>query len=58
MINIIMCTYNGERYISEQIQSIVDSSVKDWRLMIFDDQSTDHTIEIIEKYQEKYSGQI
>lgn len=58
MINIIMCTYNGERYISEQIQSIVDSSVKDWRLMIFDDQSTDHTIQIIEKYQEKYSGQI
>ena len=41
MINIIMCTYNGERYINEQIQSIADSTVKDWRLMIFDDQSVD-----------------
>lgn len=58
MINIIMCTYNGERYISEQIQSIVDSTVKNWRLMIFDDQSTDHTIECIEHYQNKYPGKI
>ncbi|MDE6365140.1 MAG: glycosyltransferase family 2 protein [Lachnospiraceae bacterium] len=58
MINIIMCTYNGERYISEQIQSIVDSTVKDWRLMIFDDQSIDHTIECIKYYQKKYSGKI
>ncbi len=58
MINIIMCTYNGERYINEQIQSIADSTVKDWRLMIFDDQSVDHTIQCIENCQKKYPGKI
>ena len=45
-----MATYNGEKYIEEQIDSIRSQTFSDWRLLISDDCSQDHTLEIIEKY--------
>jgi rhamnosyltransferase len=45
-----MATYNGEKYLSEQIDSIIAQSNKDWTLYIQDDGSKDHTLEIIQKY--------
>jgi rhamnosyltransferase len=45
-----MATYNGEKYLSEQIDSIIAQSNKDWTLYIQDDGSKDHTVEIIQKY--------
>lgn len=50
-----MATYNGEKYIEQQIQSIIDQSMTDWKLIIRDDNSKDGTIKIIEKYINKDS---
>ncbi|MGF3084769.1 glycosyltransferase family 2 protein, partial [Streptococcus pyogenes] len=36
-INILLSTYNGERFLAEQIQSIQRQTVKDWTLLIRDD---------------------
>lgn len=47
---ILMASYDGETYISEQIQSIVDQTFKNWTLWIQDDASTDGTVDIIKKY--------
>ena len=58
MINIIMCTYNGEKYIRQQLQSIVDSTVTDWKILISDDQSTDSTIQIAREFQKQYPDKI
>lgn len=58
MINIIMCTYNGEKYIAEQLQSIMDNTFSDWKLYIYDDQSTDGTESIVDKFIEKYGDKI
>jgi glycosyltransferase involved in cell wall biosynthesis len=58
MIDILIATFNGERYISDQINSILSQTYCEWRLLIHDDGSTDRTIEIIKKYQEKYPGRI
>lgn len=58
MVNIIMCTYNGGKYIKEQLQSIVDSTVNDWKLFVFDDQSIDNTLEIIDQFEKKYPNKI
>ncbi|HBV83391.1 MAG TPA: hypothetical protein DEB74_11510 [Lachnospiraceae bacterium] len=58
MVNIIMCTYNGAKYIKEQLQSIVDNTAKDWKLFVFDDQSTDNTLEIIDRFEKKYPDKI
>lgn len=51
--SVAMATYNGEKYIAEQIDSILDNLSKNDELIISDDGSTDNTINIIKKYQEE-----
>ena len=58
MIDIILSTYNGEKYLTEQIDSIVNQEYKNWNLLIRDDGSTDSTIQIINKYEKKFPGNI
>ena len=43
-VKIIMCTYNGEEYINQQLQSLKNQSFTNWSLYIYDDISTDNTI--------------
>ena len=50
-----MATYNGEKYISQQIDSILNQEFTDFNLIICDDQSTDQTIQIIKEYMQKDS---
>lgn len=50
MINIIMPAYNADLYIEEAIQSVLHQTYKDWKLLIIDDCSSDHTPEIINSY--------
>ena len=45
-----MSTYNGERYINQQIDSILNQESVDVHLFIRDDGSTDRTIEILKQY--------
>jgi glycosyltransferase involved in cell wall biosynthesis len=49
-VSIAMATYNGEEYIQEQLQSLVNQSIKPDELVISDDKSTDNTLEIIESF--------
>ncbi|OFI48724.1 alpha-L-Rha alpha-1,3-L-rhamnosyltransferase [Floricoccus tropicus] len=49
-VNIVMSTYNGEKYLAEQIESIQNQTFSDWTLLIRDDGSTDSTVETIKKY--------
>ena len=54
-IVILMATYNGEKYITEQLKSIQNQTVVNWNLYIRDDGSVDNTVSIIKKYVEKDS---
>lgn len=58
VVHIMMATYNGEKYISEQIDSIINQTYSEWKLWINDDGSTDGTIDIINKYKAKYPQKI
>lgn len=58
IVNIILASYNGEKYINEQIDSIVNSYFTNWKLFIFDDGSKDKTCQIAEDYVKKYPGKI
>ena len=58
MIDILMATYNGESFLRQQLDSILQQSYSDWQLIIRDDCSTDNTVEIVKEYQEKYSEKI
>lgn len=50
-VDILMATYNGERYICEQIESILHQTYCDWRLLVSDDCSSDHTLELLKQYE-------
>lgn len=52
-VDIILATYNGEQFLSEQIESILNQTYKEFRLFIADDCSTDKTRKIIEEYSKK-----
>lgn len=49
-VSVIMAAYNGEKYIAEQLQSIVHQLKKNDELIISDDGSTDRTIEIASSF--------
>lgn len=53
-VSVVLCTYNGEKYIREQLESIVSQTYPIHELLIQDDCSTDATPLIIEEYKEKY----
>lgn len=46
-VEILMATYNGSRYIAEQIRSIQNQTYQNWKLLISDDCSSDNTVDII-----------
>lgn len=53
MISVCMPTFNGEKFIRQQLDSILNQSVSIDELIISDDSSTDSTIEIIKSYRDK-----
>lgn len=57
-IQILMATYNGEKYLDEQLESIISQTYKNWEILIRDDGSKDNTISIVEKYKKKYPNKI
>lgn len=58
MITILMASYNGERHIGEQIESILRQTVQEFRLIIQDDGSSDQTFTIAGTYADKYPEKI
>ena len=51
-IDILLSTYNGEKYLRDQIDSIINQTFSNWRLIIRDDGSSDNTLEIIHQYKQ------
>ena len=54
IVLVLMSTYNGERFLKEQIDSILSQEGVDVRLLVRDDGSTDRTWEILEVYASGY----
>lgn len=52
MISVCMATYNGEKYIKEQIESILSQLGENDELIISDDNSSDNTVEIIKEFND------
>lgn len=50
LVSILMTAYNREKYIAQTIESVLASSFKDFELIIVDDCSKDHTVEIARRY--------
>ena len=52
-IAILLSTYNGERFLEEQLNSLIAQIHSNWTIYASDDGSTDSTLAILEKYQAK-----
>ena len=50
MISVVITTYNGEKYILDQLKSIYNQTLKPTEILIGDDNSTDSTLELIKKF--------
>lgn len=53
-ISVALCTYNGEKYIKEQLDSILSQTMAVNEIVICDDRSTDATMDILKQYENKY----
>ncbi len=52
-ISVALCSFNGEKYIEEQLNSILNQTLKVDEIIVCDDISTDDTITILEEYSNK-----
>jgi glycosyltransferase involved in cell wall biosynthesis len=52
-ITVLMPVYNGEKYIAEAVQSVLDQSFADFELLIVNDGSTDNTEKVIRSFTDK-----
>lgn len=57
-IAILMATYNGERFLSEQIDSLLSQTCQDWHLFVHDDGSSDNTLAILNSYANDHPDKI
>jgi glycosyltransferase involved in cell wall biosynthesis len=55
LVSIALCTYNGEAYLKQQLDSIVNQSYPEIELIAVDDGSSDNTLNILQEYSAKYS---
>jgi glycosyltransferase involved in cell wall biosynthesis len=55
-VSVVMCTYNGEKYVRDQLQSILDQTRPPDEIIISDDGSADSTLEIIEEFASSSGG--
>ncbi len=53
---ILLSTYNGEKYIRQQLDSLCQQTFRDFSVLVRDDGSTDTTVEIIEHYARQYAN--
>jgi glycosyltransferase involved in cell wall biosynthesis len=57
-VDIVLATYNGAKFLTEQINSILNQTYPNWHLLIGDDGSTDSTPEILQAFKGIYPDKI
>lgn len=50
LISVALCTYNGEKYLQQQLESILSQTYKNLEVIVVDDKSVDKTEDIIYQY--------
>lgn len=58
MVTVLLATYMGEKYIAEQLESLITQTVKEIRIVVRDDGSTDRTLDIVGDFKNMYPDMI
>ena len=53
LVSIIMNCFNGERYLKDSIDSIINQTYKNWELIFWDNRSEDESAKIFKSYNDK-----
>ena len=53
-VAVVMCTYNGEKFLREQLDSIINQTYPISEIIIQDDRSTDGTVALLREYEERH----
>lgn len=53
-VAVLLCTYNGERYLPEQLESFEQQTHANWLIWASDDGSSDNTLALLETYRKKW----
>lgn len=53
LVSVIITCFNQEKFISKALDSILSQTYQNWECIVIDDGSTDHSAEVIKKYQDK-----
>ena len=53
LVSIIMSCFNGEKYLSKALESIIDQEYQNWELIFWDNQSNDNSSIIFKKYDDE-----
>lgn len=56
-VAILMCTFNGERFLRQQLESFCEQTHKNWTLLVSDDGSSDSTLKILAEYTKRLGPQ-
>lgn len=54
LVSIAICTYNGEKFLIEQLDSLLGQSYRHIEMIVVDDCSKDNTVSILKQYEEKH----
>ncbi len=54
LISVVIATYNGEQFLSQQLDSIINQTYNNLEIIVVDDKSTDATAAIVAAYSKKY----
>ena len=53
-VSVIVAAYNAEKYVIETMESLANQSIDDYEIIVVNDGSTDHTLDILRKYENDY----
>lgn len=51
LVSVCICTYNAEKFIEETLKTVLNQTYKNMEILILDNNSSDHTLEILKKYE-------
>ena len=54
-ISVALATYNGERFLEEQLDSVAAQTCPPYELVVGDDGSSDRTIDILDRFAKRVS---
>ena len=53
LVSILMNCFNGEKYLHQALESVLNQTYSNWELIFWDNQSSDNSAEIFNKYKDK-----